>query len=308
MLNRITQTIVPLLILAALACNGKQTKDRQVAVGKPVFVATIEPIAMLLREIVGDEAEVVCLVSPGTSPHTFEPKPSDMRAVERAAILFSVGPGLDDWAERLPAKRVVRCVDLIPEERRLTFEEETVHGVGEHAHTHAGGTVDPHFWTDPETASFAAAGMFKAIKEHCPEADPKALAGNFGMLAASNATIYEELSELLAPHAGRSVILFHPSFQYLLRRFDIRVAGVIEPSPGKEPSPKQLKELRDIIAREGITTIFTEPQLNPGPARALAEAAGVKLAELDPNGGVPGRETYEELIRYNARILAESFQ
>lgn len=306
MIYRIQIMAIACVMALVAACADKPAASKTGE--KPVLVATIPPIAMLLRELVGDAAEVRCLVPPGSSPHTFEPRPSDMRAVEDAAALFTAGPGLDDWAERLPTKNIFRIVDLIPEERLLRYEVEVSHGEGEHTHSHEEGTIDPHFWTDPETASFGLAGIYNVLPEVCPELDKKKLAENFGGLAAQHAALYMDIHEHLGPLKGRAVILFHSSFNYLLHRFGIRVAGVIEPAPGKEPSPKQLKELRDIIAREGITTIFTEPQLNPGPAQALAEAAGVKLAELDPNGGVPGRETYEELIRYNANVLAEALR
>jgi len=306
MVHRIQIMAMACLMALVAACAEKPAARE--AGEKPVLVATIPPIAMLLREVVGDAVEVRCLVPPGSSPHTFEPRPSDMRAVEDAAALFTAGPGLDDWAERLPTKNVFRIVDLIPEDQLLTFESEVSHGEGDHAHSHDEGTIDPHFWTDPHTAAFALTGIYKVLPEVCPELEKQKLDENYGSAAAKFALIQMQIHEQLNPLKGRAVLLFHPSFNYLLHRFDIRVAGVIEPSPGKEPSPKQLKELRDIIAREGITTIFTEPQLNPGPAQALAEAAGVKLAELDPNGGVPGRETYEELIRYNANVLAEALR
>ncbi|MBI3735894.1 hypothetical protein HY256_05215, partial [Candidatus Sumerlaeota bacterium] len=44
------------------------------------------------------------------------------------------------------------------------------------------------------------------------------------------------------------------------------------------------------------------------PAEALAEAAGAKIAELDPNGGMEGRRAYSDLILYNANSLAEALK
>jgi len=54
--------------------------------------------------------------------------------------------------------------------------------------------------------------------------------------------------------------------------------------------------------------VLTEPQLARRPAEVVAEAAGVRCYEMDPLGGVPGRETYSELLRYNARVLVEALQ
>ena len=44
--------------------------------------------------------------------------------------------------------------------------------------------------------------------------------------------------------------------------------------------------------------------MNAHLAEVVAEAAGLPLFELDPNGGTQGRMTYSELVLFNARTLA----
>src|SRR5512140_192915 len=68
-------------------------------------VATIFPIADLVRQIGGDAVEVLTLLPPGASPHTFEPTPAQMREVAQARVFVRVGAGLDAWTEKLLAAR-----------------------------------------------------------------------------------------------------------------------------------------------------------------------------------------------------------
>ncbi len=70
--------------------------------------------------------------------------------------------------------------------------------------------------------------------------------------------------------------------------------------PGREPSPRELKALVVEGRRGGLGRLFTEPQFPPAAARVVASEAGLALTLVDPIGGVPGRETYPALMRFNA--------
>ena len=117
-----------------------------------------------------------------------------------------------------------------------------------------------------------------------------------------------ELAQTLAPVRGRALILMHPSINYMLARYGIELAGVVEPAAGREPSPRDMHELTQRVGQRGVRAIFSEPQLPRRPAEALAEATGAKLGEIDPTGGVAGRADYFSLLRFNAAALAEALQ
>src|SRR5512140_3951769 len=106
-------------------------------------VATIFPIADLVRQIGGDAVDVITLLPPGASPHTFEPTPAQMREVAGARLFVRVGAGLDTWTEKLLAARspgltVLTLTDGVP---LLSLTD--AHSDG----TPAGGG-DPHIWLD----------------------------------------------------------------------------------------------------------------------------------------------------------------
>ena len=130
----------------------------QVAFAQPKFVTTIYPFFDIVRSIVGDRGVVYNILPSGASPHTYQLRPSDMRHVETATAMIMGGPGLDDWAYKLPNTNRIELLDLVPDSLILTFEafhEETrvkdSVSTDEHAHHHHEGDIDPHFWTDPLT-------------------------------------------------------------------------------------------------------------------------------------------------------------
>lgn len=262
------------------------------------YVATIAPLAFIAREIVGDSDSVAMLLPPGASPHTYEPRPSDLTAVSSSRALLYVSPLLDQWAAGFPARRI-ETIALVPPRLRLPAGPDTS--------VAAVSNVDPHFWTDPVTVL----GMLPALVDTLCAIDSarcSSYRGNAARFADSLRALDRELATELMPLRGRAVVLFHPSMRYLLTRYGIDIVGEIEPSPGQEPSARGISELAATIRRTGATVLYTEPQLPRRPAEVLAELAHVRLDELDPLGGEPGRDSYAALVRYNAGVLLRSLR
>lgn len=298
------RVLLPLLALGGilLPLGGCAPRATTQSSDTPVYCVTIAPLGAFLSPIVAGRAEIRVLLPPGASPHTYEITPADARAASAARAVVYVDESLDAWAARLDAPARVRLLDGIPHDRLRHFEDaDTAHD------GHGHGTLDPHVWLD---ISLMQDGLDYLVTE-LSKLDPEGEATyrkNADSFSAELAQLHQELSASLASLHGRSVIQFHPALYYFLERYGIRTAGVIQHIAGQEPSPKQIKALADLVAAENIEVIITEPQLPDAPVRALSEATGARIAEMDPLGGVPGRMTYADLLRYNAAVLREAFE
>ncbi|MCE5231199.1 metal ABC transporter substrate-binding protein [bacterium] len=271
---------------------------------QPTFAGSIGPVAAILDELTTPRTRVECILPAGASPHTYAARPSDVRKIARGT-LFWVAPQLDGWAARLPAARKIELLPLIPKEYLLGWEG--LHDAHDHdahdAHDHAS-DIDPHFWTDP----LAVKALLPALAARLSEIDPAGASlyqSNARAMARRLDDLDRELAKLLAPVRGRPVVLFHPSFRYLMRRYGLPLAGVIEPAPGKEPGPRTIMELVNKVHAAKARALFTEPQLPRRVAQAVAEAAGVPLYELNPLGN---SADIESLIRSNAIVLRKALQ
>jgi ABC-type Zn uptake system ZnuABC Zn-binding protein ZnuA len=240
---------------------------------------------------------VEVLLPPGASPHTYEPSPSDAALVESALAVFYVDPLVDGWVLSLGGAEQISIFEMIPDEYRIEMPR---HGT-EHDHV----VDDPHFWSSVELT----AGILPAIEAELVRFDPdgnSVYSTNTYVARQEMISLNNELTELLAPYHGESLLMFHPSFNYFMHDFGLELAGVIEDSPGHEPSPRYMVELIGLIEEHNVKAIFTEPQLPREPAEMLSDETGLPVYVLDPLGGVGGRETYGELMRYNAGVLAEA--
>lgn len=273
--------------------------------GKLVYIATIPPIAMILEEIIGDRGEVISLLQPGASPHTYDPSPSDAAELEKATAFFYVHENIDGWAMSLQSRHKTRVFDFVPAEMRLTLTthlHEWEEG-GQDEEQDAGD--DPHFWTDP----MVVVAVVPALVYELSKLDP----GGALIYRANASAFIDELKridgiirEVLAEFSGSEFIMFHPSFNYYFKTYGLKAAAYVEPFPGKEPSAKYITELIDVAREHDVKAIFTEPQLPAGPANAIADETGLSVYILDPIGGVERRATYTGLIQYNTDTIIQA--
>ena len=262
---------------------------------KASYVATVHPIAVILQEIVGDQGTVIRLIPPGASPHTYEPKPSDMKLTSSAQVFFYVSPALDGWAAKLPAKKSIQMIQLLPAAYQMKFVEHDDADEPHGQHGHEGNVIDPHFWTNPQAVKAILPGLVKELSKVDP-ANAAVFKKNAGAFAIQLDSLDLEIQKTIAPVKGRAVFLFHPSFMYFIQRYGLVFGGVIEPFPGKEPTPRYIMDLIKQLRQYKTNAIFIEPQLNRRPCRYYCRIGKIKSLYHGPEWRSPGTD---ELRRIN---------
>ena len=270
--------------------------------GKIKVVASIFPLADLVRQIGGKWVDVETLLPSGASPHTFEPTPRQFREFSRAGIFVRVGAGLEMWAEKMLLARRTPPI-LVTATEEVTLLRETT-GVGGEKHG------DPHVWLDPVLVR----------EQIIPQ-----IADRLIQLAPQHKSYFQErtkhylskLEELdrdfkqrTTRWSHRKFIVFHSSWRYFAQRYGLEEMVAILESPGKEPSARWIARMVDLARKYQITIVFTEPQFNPRPAQVVAQELGGRVLVLDPLGGegLPGRNNYLGLMRYNVETLEEALR
>ncbi|MGQ4808623.1 Manganese ABC transporter substrate-binding lipoprotein [Candidatus Entotheonellaceae bacterium PAL068K] len=273
--------------------------------------ATIFPLYDMVRQVAGPEVEVVLLVPPGASPHTFAARPGTVRALTGSAALFVIGHALDDWARRLAhgagVPRTIRMDTQIPVLTWAQQEHEADEQRLVEAHAHRHGLVDPHYWL----AIANAKRMVQHIADALGRLDSAGTAEY-----RQRATVYQthlgavdsQIRQLFAKLPRRNIATFHPAFQYFAAAYNLHVVATFEPTPGQEPAPQQVKTFLHQIEAHQLRVVFVEPQLPQAPLYGLARDLGVTLKELDPMGGGQGRDSYIAMMRFNATQIAAALR
>lgn len=296
-------------LLAVAGCAPSRAPEGAAGSSAPALVvATIFPVANLTQRLAGDAAKVETLLPAGQSAHTFQLDATQAAAISDAALIVRVGPGADDWLDNALATSKAPVVTLMD-------HTELIHGATDHAeehehegHSHAAHAANPHIWLDPIRArDDLAPAIADALGEVLPgQAD--AIRRRLLELQDSLTKLDAELREQLKPAAGTSYVTVHPAFTYFDARYGLRLAATVQELPGAEPSLAWMKQVVDTVRATGAKAVFSEAQLSTRAADALRNDLGLRTGRLDPTGGpnVPGRDSYEALLRYNAQQFAEA--
>ncbi|MBU0515050.1 MAG: metal ABC transporter substrate-binding protein [Proteobacteria bacterium] len=260
---------------------------------------TIHPVADLTRSLAGVRAEVLTILPPGASPHTFAPTPRLLRRLAGARLLVMIGAGADDWATKLVGRRTAKVVLT----RGVRLLPADGHGRAEPGHG------NPHVWLDPVLMKTAVGRIARALVKLDPAGRSYYLARRDRLLVRLSA-LDTWIRSRVKTWRHREYVAFHPFLAYLAVRYGLKRVGVIERSPGKRPTPRHLAEIVRAIRRHKVRFVLAEPQVTDKAARVIAREAGVKVIKVDPLGG-PGTtygRTYFDLLRHNVGRLERALK
>ena len=271
--------IAIMTILAGLAC----VRMTYAADPLPVFVS-IPPQKYFVEKIGGNRVSVSIMVTPGSNPHNYEPKPNQMTALSKAKIYFAIGITFEDaWLSRFsdinPKMRIVHTEEGI-EKISMAPHEHHRDGDREHASMHKDdqGARDPHVWLAPMNGLIMAKNILKALQDQDPSSS-LIYNDNYKEFVREIENLDAELKRLFADKKGMKFMVFHPAWGYFAKAYElVQVPIEVE---GKEPKPAQLNELIKLAKKEKITVIFAQPQFSARSAETIAKEIGGKVVMAD---------------------------
>ncbi|HEU0071980.1 MAG TPA: zinc ABC transporter substrate-binding protein [Alphaproteobacteria bacterium] len=261
----------------------------------PKVLATIKPLHALASTVMEGVGRPDLLLRANSSAHTYSLRPSDAQAIQRAGLIFWIGPGYEAFMAKaikaLPqAGKAVQMsaapgVALLPTREGGVWEDDD-HG---HAgHSHAGQDADDdehdmHLWLDPENAKAIVAAMSAALAKADP-ANAARYDANARASAAAIDALDAQLAAKLAPLKDKPFIVFHDAYQYYEKRYGLSAVGSITVTPDRVPGPRRLSELRKKIADQGALCVFNEPQFTSGLVGTVLSSTKARAGTLDPLG------------------------
>lgn len=259
---------------------------------KPIVSATIMPTKFFIEQIAGNELEINVMVPSSADPHTYEPKPSQMKMLEKSDLYFEVGVEFDEiWLKKIaPDFKSVKFIKTQSGIEKIAMnshhdheddhEKHTDHDHDEHSHEH--GNLDPHIWLDPILVKTQSKNILNALCETYGEKCEK-FSANFAEFEKKLDELDEFAKAKLKDLKDAKFIVYHPSWGYFATRYDLeQIAIEIE---GKEPKPADLAHLIEEVKEEGAKVIFVAPQFSKKAAMAISDGSGASVVEIDHLSG-----------------------
>jgi zinc transport system substrate-binding protein len=288
---------VAIAVTSMLALTGCTRSTADASQGMDV-VASFYPLAEAAQVVGGSAVTVTNLTPPGVEPHDLELTPDQIEAIDTADVVLYMGGGFQPAVEDAIGDATGRVIDVSASLRALPVPE------GE---SDASLSADPHVWLDPVLYE----QVVEQVRAALAEADPthaSAFSSNARSFENRIGALDADYRSALATCARNVIVTSHAAFGYLAQRYGLTQEPISGLSPEAEPTPDRLASLKDLVEREGVTTIFTEELVSPKVAETLAQEAGATTAVLNPlesltTQDIADGEDYVSVMRDNLATL-----
>jgi zinc transport system substrate-binding protein len=251
-------------------------------------VVSILPQETFVKAIGGDKVNVALMVKPGNEPHSYEPKPSQMKDIAKADIYFSIGVEFEDvWIPKFENQnKKMKIVNVSKGIRKVAMlghhhhdgDEHEEHGHDEHEHGEDG--KDPHIWLSPLNVQLIAKNIYTALATNDPANKNYYKANYKKFVEHVQATDKKIRNILFDTPTGTKFMVFHPAWGYFARDYGLtQLAIEVE---GKNPKPKQVIYLIKEAKEEGVKAVFTAPEFSDKIAKQIASEVSVPVVKMSP--------------------------
>ncbi len=283
------------------------------------LTVNILPQKYFVEKIVKDKFTINVMVKPGVSPHNFEPKPSQMKSLVASKAYFLIGDASEKaWIGKFKqsAKNTL-FVDTTVGVEKIEMPKHEEHDVKEskehktHAHKedkhdhekhdkHDHSGLDPHIWLDPIAVKIQAKNIYEAMIK-VDSANSEFYKTNYNEFIKELDALDTNIKTLLTPHKDKAFMVFHPSWGYFAKRYELEQISIeIE---GKEPKPNELVELIEEAKKHDIKIIFVSPQFSQKSAEAISKNIGANVVAIDPLS-----DNWNENLQKVATQIANSYK
>lgn len=245
------------------------------------ITVSILPQKYLVERIGGNHVKVNAMVVEGASPHTYEPKPEQMRELAKSVAYFTIGVEYEQtWMKRIQdANPNMQIVDMSEGIERIPMVEHHHEGEEEQGEDHKESGLDPHIWTSPRLVKLMSNNILTTLVKLDPD-HQKDFEQNLQALNADIDKLDESIKNTLKDTTNRSFIVFHPSWGYFAQDYGLNQIPIeVE---GQEPSPQELVRIIDEAKAEHSKVVFGQPGISTKTADTIAQEINGEVVLINP--------------------------
>ncbi len=289
------RTVLPLalsLLLLLSACTAGQSQEQSTA--RMQVTATFSPVYLIAKEVLqGVEGVELSCMAPAQAGclHDYQLTMNDRKTLERSDMLIACGGGMESFLEDVrtdhPGLAVCEATEgfeLLPS---ATGESE----------------YNAHLWMSADGAIAMAARIAAALGEADP-AYSVVYRENAEQFAVRVRELFASWKEKLEPVENRHIVIFHESFAYVARDFDLEVVGLIAREPDEEPSARELNEVIAAVRDYDVQALLADAQYDDRAAVTVSTETGVPYYTVDSLVGADTqKDDYISIMNANCETL-----
>jgi len=263
---------------------------------KIIVGVSIPPQRYFVKKIGKNLVDVIVLLPPGANPVLYEPKPHQIKILSKAKLFFSIGvPFERPWLKRLkkefPHLKIVpmyRSIKRRPMKKNYLFLRRKV----------INKNPDPHIWLSPPLVRVIAIDILTSLIQIEPEKE-SFFYKNYMDFVKEIWEVDLRILDLFKDVKKRAFLVFHPCWGYFALAYNLKQIPL--EIGGKSPTIKDMTFFIDFAKRNGLKTIFVQPQFSSRFANMLAKVIDGKVEFIDPLA-----ESWKENLIKSANLIRES--
>lgn len=293
---KVIRLFLVLLFASVLVCSGADK----------IRISTFSSILTeIAQQVGGDRVEVLGHVKPGSDPHDFEPKPSDLRAVANAQLVLLSAKHMEGYVGKLEEATGTKGVIIHVGDQFPSLKLSVQHG----DHSHDG--EDPHWWHSIRNIARATKIVRDELVKLSPVDKTAFTANASGYLAKMetlDAWVKSKVAEL--PRDKRKLVTNHDAFGYFAREYSFTVMPIAGLSKNDQPGSKKTAELIQAIKAAGVKAVFSEDVANPKVIQEIARETGAKFGGslLSDGLGSGDAGTIEGMFKRNVGTIVDALK
>jgi len=271
-----------ILLYLTFIFTGCGSKDRQ----SDKILVSIPPQAYIVRQLLGENANVQTILNSNANPELFEPGMKTMMSLMNSSVYFSVGTL--DFEKKLiydaeSKKAEINIVDTSKDIKLLYGTHDNCeHNHGNETaeqHSHSGSAPDPHIWSTPENMKVMANTMATELIRIYPDKETN-IKERLASFLSKMDKFDADLRHAFDISGTKTFMVWHPSLSYLADKYGLTQIPVGIHS--KEPSAKQLAE-QIARARGGeIKLLFIQKEFDPEQSKVISDDSDIKVVTINP--------------------------
>lgn len=295
------KTLLSVILSSLLVLTGMS--ESSAAEKKFKVVTTFTVIQDIAQNVAGDAATVESITKVGAEIHEYDPTPQDITKVLSADLVLWNGLNLELWFKRffedikdVPSVIVTEGIEPMP------IQEGSYKG-----------NPNPHAWMSPTLALTYIENIRAAFVKYDPKNATiynKNALDYVAKIKALDTPLRERLAKI--PEAQRWLVTSEGAFSYLARDYNLKEAYLWPINAEQQGTPKQVKNLIDLVRANKIPVVFSESTISDKPAKQVSKETGAKYGGVlyvdslsTKDGPVP---TYIDLLKVTVETIAKGFE
>ena len=216
---------------------------------------TIQPIKEFVQKIAKDKVNISVMVGKNSDPHSYEPKPSQMLALNKTDLYFFTGIEFDKiWLNKIKSQN-----------KNIIFKDVSDAKFN-----------NPHIWTSPKNVKKITLKIYKYLVEF-DKKNSKFYQENLNIFLQEIDNIDKKIKKILN-QKQRVFLTFHPAWEYFAKDYNLKQISI--EIDGKEPKLKELIKIIKKVKKNNIKTIIVQPEFSDKMARLIAKELKIKVIRI----------------------------